>query len=198
MKKIVILMFLNLSLLLNAADTIIMPKDPNNPDNPKVSKDESRENDIAAAKSKTNLEYKKQNGKGNKAVVENLKGFYLKLSWEDNSYSTQEVLIDFVKTIKIKGYTMVKKTKDKLSVVYYFPYLFDITLKDGKVINDAKGRINEIESFTAYNSIGKEKCYTYFIRYWLEDKQFYSDNKSKDYLESPDVPGNVVVMINFN
>ncbi|MBN2546133.1 MAG: hypothetical protein JXB50_10080 [Spirochaetes bacterium] len=200
MKKTVILLLLNLTFVFFAKEIIITPKDPKNPDNPKIINEENktRDEEPEVSKSKINLEYKKQNGKGNKGVVENFKDFYLKLSWENNEYAEQEILIDFVKTIKIKGYTMIKKTKDKLSIVYYFPYLYDISLKDGKLITDAKGRINEIESFTVYNSMGKEKCYTYFIRYWLEDKQFFSDNKSNDYLESPEVPENVVILMNFN
>lgn len=196
MKKMLILMFLFFSFYGYTKDNIVMPRNPKDPDVSSLSDDKG--NDLNKSDVKLNIEYRKQSGSLNSGIVTGMKGFYLKLAWDSNEDMGQEILVDFVKSIKIKGYTMVNKTKDKLTVVYYFPYLFDITLKDGKEIKNAKGRIKEIEAFTAYNSIGKEKCYTYFIRYWLEDKKIFTDNKSSNYYEKPSVPKNVVVFIKFN
>lgn len=70
-------------------------------------------------------------------------------------------------------------------------------MRDGKIINNAKGRIYKFDSFIIYNSIGKEKCYTYFARYWLEDKMVFYDNNSSDYNEMPILPKSLIVYIEF-
>jgi len=84
-----------------------------------------------------------------------------------------------------------------LSVVFYFPYVFDIKLKNGTEIKGAKGRIKELDSFEVYNEIGKEKCFTYFIRYWLEDKKVFSDDGSSNFNEKAKVPKDVVIFLDF-
>ena len=186
MKKLLIFIFISFSFLLNGAD------DPKNPDDPKI------DNDNKTVK-KFNIEYRKEDGFYTKGVIEGMKGFYLnELSWKGNENRDQNIYIDFVKSIEVKGYTMKKTQKDNLSIVFYIPYLFDIELKNGTSIKGAIGRIKEIESFTAYNEIGREKCYTYFMRYWLEDKQMFLHNSSKDYNEKPEVPKSTVVFIEFN
>ena len=92
---------------------------------------------------------------------------------------------------------MVKKQKENASVVFYFPYIFDIELKNGTTIKNAKGRIKELDSFEVFNDIGKEKCYSYFIRLWLEDKGMFADNNSKNYNETSKVPKSVVIYFEF-
>lgn len=193
-QKILIILFWSITLIIYSKETIVLPKSPKEPNNPTL----DNKSEITKNETKINIEYKKQNGKTNNGIVYNMKGFYLKLQWEGNENKEQEILIDFVKSIKIKGYTMTNKTKDKLTVVYYFPYLYDITLKDGTEIKNAKGRIKEIDSFIVYNNMGKEKCYTYFIRYWLEDKKIFTDTKSSNYYENPTLPKNVVIYLKFN
>ncbi len=166
-------------------------EDPVDPDEPNV----SGTND--EGENKFNIEYQKQSGIFNKGIIKDIKGFYLKLTWEGNETGSQLILIDFVKSIRVRGYKMVKKKKDNLGIVYYFPYIFDIELKEGKFIKNAEGKIKELESFLVYNTFGKEKCFTYFIRYWLEDKKIFNDNMSSDYNESPKVPDSVVIYVEF-
>ncbi|MCK4798522.1 MAG: hypothetical protein KAT05_14165 [Spirochaetes bacterium] len=166
-------------------------EDPVDPDEPNV----SGTND--EGENKFNIEYQKQSGIFNKGIIKDIKGFYLKLTWEGNETGSQLILIDFVKSIRVRGYKMVKKKKDNLGIVYYFPYIFDIELKEGKFIKNAEGKIKELESFLVYNTFGKEKCFTYFIRYWLEDKKIFNDNMSSDYNETPKVPDSVIIYLEF-
>jgi hypothetical protein len=167
-----------------------------NPTDPTVGGDNTKVND---PKYNMNIFYKKQNGSSKKGVVKGMKGFYIKgLTWEGNEGGDQDILIDFVKSIKITGYTMIEKKKDNLSTIFYYPYIFDISLTDGTKITGAKGRINELASFELYNDVGKEKCFTYFIRYWLNDEKMFSDNKSKVYEETPKIPASLVVYLEFN
>lgn len=184
-KKIIIL-----SLFLNSM--LIVISDPKEPEPPNIKKD-TKDN-------KFNIEYRKQNGLYYKGFIENKSGFYLTdLTWQGNENKDQHIYIDFIRSIEIKGYTIKKIQKENLSIVYYIPYIFDIELKNGTSIKGAKGRIKELEVFTVYNEIGREKCYTYFIRYWLEDKMMFLDNNSKDFNESPKVkvPDSTVVYIEF-
>ncbi len=183
MSKKSIILFLLLLTIFN------LTSDPKDPDQPFVKGD---------TKNKFNIGYKKESGIYTKGFIENMKGFYLTdLMWSGNENKEQHIYIDFVKSIEIKGYTIKKIQKDNLSLVFYIPYLFDIELKNGTSIKGAKGRIKELETFTVYNEIGKEKCYTYFIRYWLEDKQMFYDNNSKDFNERPKVENRTVVYIEF-
>ncbi|HOJ63154.1 MAG TPA: hypothetical protein PLE45_01925 [Spirochaetota bacterium] len=182
-KNIFLLLFLFLALLIKA--------DPKDPDEPKIK-------DNKNSKDKFNIEYRKQNGFYTKGYIEGMSGFYLNdLMWQGNENKEQHIYIDFVKSIEVKGYTIKKIQKDNLSLVFYIPYVFDIELKNGTSIKGAKGRIKELERFTVYTEIGKEKCYTYFVRYWLEDKQMFLHNNSKDFNEKPTVPESTVVYIEF-
>jgi len=156
---------------------------------------------VKGDKSNTNvkIEYQKQDGFFIKGYVKKLSNFYLSgLVWDGNENANQNILIDFVESIRINAYTPVKKQNKNLSVVFYFPYIFDIKLKNGTEIKGAKGRIKELDSFEVYNEIGKEKCYTYFIRYWLEDKKIFSDNGSSDFNEKAKVPKEVVIFLDFS
>jgi len=145
-----------------------------------------------------NFFYQKQNGELFRAVSSKFTGFFLKgLSWKDNEYKAKTLLIDLVKNIKITGYTQVKKQSGDLSIVYYFPYIYDIELKNGTKIKNASGRIVEFDSFEVDTDYGKEKCFTYFIRYWLEDKKMFSDNNSTDYSEKVNVPEELVIYLEF-
>jgi hypothetical protein len=171
----------------------IQARDLTDPTDPTVKGDTSTNSGA-----ESNIVYLKQNGQQYKGIVKNLKGFYLKgLVWEGNDNASQEILIDFVDRINIRGYTQVKKQKDNLSIIFYIPYQFDIKLKNGTEFHNAKGRIKELESFEVYNEIGKGKCYTYFIRYWLEDQGKFQDNQSKDYNEKAKVPNDVVISLEF-
>jgi hypothetical protein len=163
----------------------------------KVQEEESSSASSEQDKVDYNVEFQNQKGVFGKGILKELKGFYLKLTWPGNESGSEEILIDFVKSIRIKGYTPVKKSKDNLSLVYYFPQVYDIELKDGKKIKGAQGRIQELDSFVVYNSTGRVKCYTYFVRYWLEDKKMFNDNKSKNFDESPKVPDQVVIYVEF-
>lgn len=166
--------------------------------NPESPKDPSAEK-TNITKKQYNIDFKKQDGLFYRGFTEGMTGFYLdKLTWEGNSEGNQAKLIDFVKSINIKGYKMSKRTAENLSVVYYIPYIFDIELKNGTMIKDAKGRIPQIDSFYVYDETGKEKCFTYFLRYWLEDKRIFSDNNSADYDETPPLPKELVTFIEFN
>lgn len=166
--------------------------------NPELPKDPGAEK-TNITKKQYNIDFKKQDGLFYRGFTEGMTGFYLdKLTWEGNSEGNQAKLIDFVKSINIKGYKMSKRTAENLSVVYYIPYIFDIELKNGTMIKDAKGRIPQIDSFYVYDETGKEKCFTYFLRYWLEDKRIFSDNNSADYDETPPLPKELVTFIEFN
>jgi hypothetical protein len=194
-KLIVILILIYLPLIfITSQDN---PKLPDEPilKNDKIIKNSNNKNIII--EEKNNIKYQNKKGEITEGVAENLKGIYLNLAWSGNEIGSQKILLDFVKSIKINGYSKIKKTKENLSIIFYFPDTFDLELKDGKIIKNAKGRINEIESFLVYNSIGKQKCYTYFIRYWLEDKQIFNDNKSFDYNEKPVIPDSVITYIEF-
>jgi hypothetical protein len=184
-KSVLLLIIFQISFILTAASN---PKDP---DNPSLKSGNSKDG--------IKIELQKQNGYFVKGTVSTLKGIALKgLSIDSSDKAMQSIPIDTVKTIRVKGYTMDKKTKDNLSMVFYYPYVFDIELNDGTKIKGAKGRIKEIESFELTNDKGSQKCYTYFIRYWLEDKKMFSDNKSKNYNETPKVNKDVVIYIEFN
>lgn|GEM_PF-1131687 len=182
-------------------------KEPKDPDDPSIVFDaDNFNNDDNDNKSKQeekkeikyNIKYVNKAGIFKKGIIDKLKGTYLKLTWDENESGSQEVLIDFVRSIRIKGYKLHKKKyNDTLSIVYYYPYVYDIKMNDGKLIKNARGRIPELDSFTIYNNIGKEKCYTYFIRYWLEDKSVYNDNKSGDFNENPVVPDQVIIYLEF-
>ena len=166
--------------------------------NPESPKDPGAEK-TNITKKQYNIDFKKQDGLFYRGFTEGMTGFYLdKLTWEGNSEGNQAKLIDFVKSINIKGYKMSKRTAENLSVVYYIPYIFDIELKNGTMIKDAKGRIPQSDSFYVYDETGKEKCFTYFLRYWLEDKRIFSDNNSADYDETPPLPKELVTFIEFN
>jgi hypothetical protein len=176
------------------------PKDSYDPDDPSVVFDSESENKENKTEKKFNYNIKYLNKAGilKKGYFDKLSGNYLKLRWEENESGTQEILVDFVVSIRIKGYKILKeKYNDLLSIVYYYPYVYDIKLKDGTLIKNAKGRISEIDNFIIYNNIGKERCYTYFVRYWLEDKQMFNDNKSKDFNENPHIPDSVIIYIEF-
>jgi hypothetical protein len=167
---------------------IVNPESPKDPDADK--------NNVT--KKQYNIDFKKQDGLFYRGFTEGMTGFYLdQLTWEGNSEGNQAKLIDFVKSINIKGYKMSKRTAENLSVVYYVPYIFDIELKNGTMIKNAKGRIPQIDSFYVYDETGKEKCFTYFLRYWLEDKRIFSDNNSNDYDETPPLPKELVTFIEF-
>ena len=165
--------------------------------NPESPKDPSADK-AGITKKQYNIDFKKQDGLFYRGYTEGMTGFYLdKLTWDGNSEGNQAKLIDFVKSINIKGYKMSKRTAENLSVVYYVPYIFDIELRNGTMIKDAKGRIPEIDSFYVFDETGKEKCFTYFLRYWLEDKRIFSDNNSNDYDETPPLPKELVTFIEF-
>lgn len=175
--------------------TFILYPEVKNPGNPK---DPERNDLTTVDKNKYNITIKKQNGFFYKGYIEGMSGFYLdSLTWEDNQYGNKQKLIDFVKSINIKGYKVSKKTFDNLSLVYYTPHIFDIELKTGELIKDVKGTIKQIDSFEIYDETGKEKCYTFFVRYWLEDKGIFSDNNSSDFDETPPLPKQVVTFIEF-
>ena len=197
MKKfIIILILIYLPLIfITTQDNPKLPDEPILKDD-QIIKDNKNDKSIIIEE-KNNIKYQNKRGEITEGVIENFKGIYLNLSWPGNEIGTQKILIDFVKSIKINGYSKIKKTKENLSIIFYFPETFDLELKNGKTIKNAKGRINEIESFLVYNSIGKQKCYTYFIRYWLEDKQIFNDNKSFDYNEKPNIPDSVITYIEF-
>ncbi|HPO48971.1 MAG TPA: hypothetical protein PLO89_01470 [Spirochaetota bacterium] len=185
MKKILFCICLFVNLFIFSEDTV---KDPNDPT---VKGD--------TEKKTVNLEYQKQDGFFYKGYIEQFTNFYLSgLVWEGNENANQNILIDFVESVRVNAYTTVKKQNKNLSIVFYFPYIFDIKLKNGTEIKNAKGRIKELESFEVYNEIGKEKCYTYFIRYWLEDKKIFSDNNSNDFNEKAKVPKEVVIFLDFS
>lgn len=190
MYKTVIIIFLSLSLFyLNPVD---LPDDPDDPGLSDNFDENSSQSDL-----NFNIRFQNQKGDFGKGVIKSLKGVYLSLIWEENEGGEQELLMDFVKSIRVKGYTTVKKESDNLAIVYYFPHIFDIELRDGNVIKNARGRIKELDNFTLYNSIGRRKSYTYFIRYWLKDKNMFYDNSSTDYEETPKVPGSVIIYIEF-
>lgn len=166
--------------------------------NPESPKDPGADK-TGITKKQYNIDFKKQDGLFYRGYTEGMTGFYLdKLTWDGNSEGNQAKLIDFVKSINIKGYKMSKRTAENLSVVYYVPYIFDIELRNGTMIKDAKGRIPQIDSFYVFDETGKEKCFTYFLRYWLEDKRIFSDNNSNDYDETPPLPKELVTFIEFN
>ena len=197
MKKLII----TLLLIYIPIISIITQDDPKLPDEPilkddKIVIDEKNEKDIII-KEKNNIKYQNKKGEITEGVLNDFNEVYLNLTWQGNEIGSQKILLNFVKSIKIIGYSKIKKTKENLGIVFYFPDIYDIELKDGKIIKNAKGRINEFESFLVYNSIGKQKCYTYFIRYWLEDKQVFNDNMSSDYNETPKIPDSVIVYIEF-
>jgi hypothetical protein len=200
MKRIIFIIFVFFTLSLSCKDaTIKGPKDPAEPVI-KVQEDESSSATSSEAENiDYNIEFQNQKGVFGKGVIKELKGFYLKLTWPGNEDGSQELLIDFVKSIRIKGYSPIKKNKDNLnlSLVYYMPQMYDIELKDGKSIKGARGRIEELDSFVVFNATGRLKCYTYFGRYWLEDKKMFNDNKSTNFNESPKVPDSVIIYIEF-
>lgn len=186
-KKIVSFIILLTAFYANAIEIV----NPESPKDPEVEKKN-------ITKKQYNIEFKKQDGLFYRGYTEGMTGFYLdKLTWDGNSEGNQAKLIDFVKSINIKGYKMSKRTAENLSLVYYIPYIFDIELKNGSMIKDAKGRIPQIDSFYVFDETGKEKCFTYFMRYWLEDKRVFSDNNSNDYDETPPLPKELVTFIEF-
>ncbi len=165
---------------------------PRNPSVPSVAGDDSSKNGKSV-----NIEIQRESAIYTKGSSADLTNFYMTgLAIGDKN--NQSIQIDKVKSIRIKGYTMRKTTKDNLSVVFYFPYLYDIELTDGQVLIDVVGKVKEIDSFTmrAENGV-QQKCYTYFVRYWLEDKGEFAHNGSKDYNEKPEVPDEAVIKIEF-
>ena len=87
--------------------------------NPESPKDPGAEK-TNITKKQYNIDFKKQDGLFYRGFTEGMTGFYLdKLTWEGNSEGNQAKLIDFVKSINIKGYKMSKRTAENLSVVYY-------------------------------------------------------------------------------
>jgi hypothetical protein len=165
-----------------------------NPTTPTV-----KTSDSNSSANNVTIDFQKQSGALSKGIAIGLKGFYIKgLVWAGNENANQDILIDFVRNIRVKGYTIVKKLNGNLAAVFYYPYIFDIEMNDGSTIKGAKGRIQELESFEVFNDRGREKCYTYFMRYWLEDKKIFSDNSSKNFEETPKVPKQAVIYIEFN
>ena len=144
---------------------------------------------------KYNLRFQFQNRGVKKGYIEKKPQIYLRLSGSD--IDGQELYLDAVKTLRVKAYQLFKKTKDNLGVVFYFPFVWDVELKDGTFYENGKGRIPELENFIAYTKDGRYRCYLYFIRYWYEDKKIFHDNKSADYNEIPKVPKNVVIYLEF-
>ena len=184
MKKLIIFLFLVQLIYIYALDDLKDPKDP-------VVKGDKNSETIL-------VDYQKQDGFFTKGYIKKLSNFYLSgLVWDGNENANQNILIDFVESIRINGYTPIKKQNKNLSVVFYFPYVFDIKLKNGTEIKGAKGRIKELDSFEVYNEIGKEKCFTYFIRYWLEDKKVFSDDGSSNFNERAKVPKDVVIFLDL-
>lgn len=194
MKKTVLLLFL-FSTMLTVAFAQSSPGEPDAPvivsENGNVSRDSY------------NVAYKRQNGFFYEGQFEGVKSLDLnKLEFEGSS--RQRIKFDEIKSIRVVGYTIKKKSfnDDKLSLVFYFPYLFDIELKNGEMVNRVKGRINKLEEFTIRyldksGTSVSEKCYAYFVRYWLEDQQVFADNNSEDFNETPTVHNETVTFIEF-
>lgn len=190
-KRLFVLLFVCFVSFLFAVEV----KEPVEPDDPSAS--ETKET-ATITKGKYNLDFKKQDGLFYRGYVESLTGFYLdSLTWEGNREGNQAKLIDFVRSIHVKGYQMVKRSAGNLSIVYYIPRIFDIELKNGQMIQNAEGRIPELDTFYVYDETGKEKCFTYFVRYWLEDKKQFSDNGSDDFDETPPLPKELVTFLEF-
>ncbi len=187
MNKFFIVTFLVCTILLNGQ--VKTPKDPTDP---------NKDSTDSVPKAKYNLEIKKQDGFFYKCFAEGMNGFYLDgLTWEGNESGNRKIMIDFVKSINIRGYKINVKTFDNLSLVYYVPQVFDIELKNGQSIKNAQGTIKQLDVFDVYDEMGKEKMYTFFVRYWQEDKKVFSDNNSDDFNETPAIPKNVVTFIEF-
>jgi hypothetical protein len=195
MKKLTIFIFILFTISLSCKDSIKTPKSPDEPSVLKVQEESKSESKTAT--SDYNVNFQNQKGSFGKGKLLSTKNFALNLVWDGNESGGKKISIDNVKTLRVKGYTPVKKVKDKLGFVFYYPYMYDLELKDGTIVKNAKGNIKELESFTAYSGNNKIKCYTYFMRYWLEDKKMFNDNKSKDFNEKPKVPGEVVIYIEF-
>ncbi|MBR3731810.1 MAG: hypothetical protein IKQ61_12660 [Spirochaetales bacterium] len=167
---------------------------PSIPINPTVAGDNSGSTNAKSV----NIEIQRESSVYTKCSTADLTGFNMTgLSWSGSANRNQTIPIDKVKSIKIKGYTMQKTTKDNLGVVFYFPYLYDIELIDGNVLTDVVGKVKQIDSFSVTTALGRQKCYTYFVRYWLEDKGEFAHNGSKDYNEKPEVPKEAVIYIEF-
>jgi hypothetical protein len=194
-KRLTFFIFILFTISLSCKDSIKTPKLPDEPSVLKVQEENKSESKTTTSDYSVN--FQNQKGSFGKGKLLSTKNFSLNLVWDGNDSGAKKVSIDDVKTIRIKGYTPVKKVKDKLAIVSYRPYMFDLELKDGTIIKNAKGNIKELEMFTAYNGNNKVKCYTFFVRYWLEDKKMFNDNKSKDFNEKPKVPGEVVIYIEF-
>jgi hypothetical protein len=177
---------------LTAALAQDQPDGPTDPDNPVLDGSTMSVDDLY-------LQYQRQDGVISEGVLSGLSGTYLEgLTWEGNEDQSEQLLLDLVKSIRVRGYTMVKKVRGNLGIVFYFPHLYDIELKDGSTIIGAQGRVGDLESFTLFNTRGKEKVYTYFIRYWLEDKAMFNDNQSPNYEETPVVPDEVAIFVRFS
>lgn len=171
---------------------------PGEPDAPVI----VSENDKVSRDS-YNVAYKRQNGFFYEGQFDGVNSLDLK-KLEFEGSSRQRIKFDEIKSIRVVGYTIKKKSfqDDKLSLVFYFPYLFDIELKNGEIVSRVKGRINKLEEFTiSYldknGQSVKEKCYAYFVRYWLEDQQAFADNNSEDFNETPTVHKETVTFIEF-
>jgi hypothetical protein len=188
-RLVLIILLLSVFSFLHAQD---QPDGPTDPDSPSVSDGSMGENDLY-------LQFQRQDGALGEGVLPDMSGMYISdLVWEGSEDEPGSILIDEVKSIRIKGYTMVKKSRGNLGIVFYFPHLFDIVLKDNTQITSARGRIKELESFTLYSSEGQGKIYSYFIRYWLEDKGRFNDNGSADYNETPFVPAEAAIFLRFS
>lgn len=193
MKKIVFLCLLSFMTL----SMLFAQNGPSEPDAPVIVSSKEK-----VKRESYNVAYKRQNGFFYEGEFKGVKSLDLaNLEFEDNR---KGIKFSEIKSIRVTGYTIKKKSfeNDKLSMVFYFPYLFDIELKSGEIVERVKGRINKLEEFTI-NYLDKsgesvsEKCYAYFIRYWLEDKQIFSDNNSADFNETPTVHKDTVTFIEF-
>jgi hypothetical protein len=185
MKKIFLLLLIAGSVQLYSEDKIKEPKTPTVTD--KTKSDETS----------FNIQFQNQKGNFGKGVVKIKSDAVINLASADNSKA--EIKLKEILSVRIKGYTMIKRlTKDNYSAVFYYPYMFDIILNDGKKFTDVKGRIPELESFDIQTKFGPKRFYTYFVRHWLEDKKIFKDNKSGNYYEKPKVLDEVVIYIEFN
>jgi hypothetical protein len=165
-------------------------KGPKNPKDPALDQKKDMTKETAY-----NVEFQNQKGEFGKGAIIIKSGIKFSLITKENE--NREILLDSVKSIRIKGYAMKKKTEANLSAVYYMPYMYDLALNDGSILQDLKGSISELELLNIESKLGKKKFYTYFMRWWLEDKKIFNDNKSANYYEKAKVPDAVVIYLEF-
>lgn len=109
LKKIIIFIFFFSTIILYGEI-----KDPKDPDDPYKTFKLEGENNIDDSTDKSdkqnqfNVKYLNNNGILKTGIIKDITGFYLKLSWDENQSGLQEILIDFVESIRIKGYKMEK------------------------------------------------------------------------------------------